>query len=279
MPFPAEIIPGRFVHALHAIDAEAELERSSLKGRDYRPAIALSVAAFCLLITYYPIRTGTFEHFLLYFSSAIGLQSTDLLVRVSESEFYSLLQFTWRLSWLAIGFALLPLLVIKLAFKESIRDYWIGMGYSRLYMKWIILFAGLSIIAAIVVSFRKDFASFYPFYRFSSRSWADLILWECLYFSEILLVEFFFRGFLLKSCKALFGFSAILVMCLPYMMVHLGKPWPETVNSFFYGFLLGVLAMRSKSIWGCVLIHYSLAFTTDLSALLQKNGIPSQWWP
>lgn len=279
MSFLAEIIPKSFLQAVHAIDAEAEVERASLIGRDYRPAVALLVAAFCLLITYYPIRSGTFEHFLLYLSSAIGLQSTDLLVRVSETEFYSLLQFTWRLSWLAIGFVLIPVLVIKLAFKEAILDFGLGLADSRLYTKWIALFTGLSIIAAIVVSFRKDFISFYPFYGFSSRSWADLIVWECLYFTEILFVEFFFRGFLLKSFKPRFGFNAILIMCLPYMMVHFGKPWPETVNSFFFGLLLGVLALRSRSIWGGVLIHYSLAFTTDLSALIQKNGIPSQWWP
>ena len=132
---------------------------------------------------------------------------------------------------------------------------------------------------AFFVSFREDFVAVYPFYRQAHRSGFDLLVWECLYLSQFACLEFFFRGFLLHACKPAFGANAILVMCLPYLMIHFPKPWLEATGAIFFGLFLGMLALRTRSIWGGVLVYVSIALSMDLLALLQTRGLPVRWWP
>jgi membrane protease YdiL (CAAX protease family) len=54
-------------------------------------------------------------------------------------------------------------------------------------------------------------------------------------------------------------------------MIHYGKPLPETLGAIGAGVILGTLAMRTRSIWGGVLIHIGVAITMDMLAL---RGLP-----
>jgi membrane protease YdiL (CAAX protease family) len=56
---------------------------------------------------------------------------------------------------------------------------------------------------------------------------------------------------------------------VPYCMIHYGKPMTETIGAIFAGVILGTLAMRTRSIWGGVLIHVGVAWTMDLLAIAQ----------
>ena len=80
-------------------------------------------------------------------------------------------------------------------------------------------------------------------------------------------LEFFFRGFILNGLRRALGANAIFVMIVPYCMIHYGKPLPETLGAIGAGLILGTLAMRTKSIWGGVLIHIGVATTMDVLAL------------
>jgi membrane protease YdiL (CAAX protease family) len=56
-------------------------------------------------------------------------------------------------------------------------------------------------------------------------------------------------------------------------MIHFdGKPMPETLGAIGAGLILGTLAMRTKSIWGGVLIHMGVALTMDVFAVSQCPG-------
>ncbi len=62
-------------------------------------------------------------------------------------------------------------------------------------------------------------------------------------------------------------------------MIHFyGKPFPETIGAIFAGIILGTLAMRTRSIWGGVLIHVGVAMTMDALALQHcppaESGLP-----
>ena len=50
-------------------------------------------------------------------------------------------------------------------------------------------------------------------------------------------------------------------------MIHYGKPMPETLGAIGAGIILGTIAMRTKSIWGGMLIHIGVAMTMDVLAL------------
>jgi membrane protease YdiL (CAAX protease family) len=82
--------------------------------------------------------------------------------------------------------------------------------------------------------------------------------------------EFFFRGFILFGFKKDFGTKAVLVSCIPYALVHVGKPELEMFSAFLGGLVLCAIALKSKSIWPGVFLHSMVATTMDFFA--------STWW-
>jgi membrane protease YdiL (CAAX protease family) len=129
-------------------------------------------------------------------------------------------------------------------------------------------------VFAILASFRPDFVNHYPFYSDAKFSLLDLLVWEIIYISQFVTVEFFFRGFLLSSLQPRFGSLAIAVMCVPYLMLHFTKPWLEAAGAIGFGFFLGILALKSRSIWGGVIVHAGIALCMDCAALIQAENFP-----
>ena len=89
-----------------------------------------------------------------------------------------------------------------------------------------------------------------------------------------LIGEFLFRGVLLFSLESRLGLAAVGVSVLPYCLIHVHKPLPEAFGSIVAGFVLGYLALTSRSIGGGVLVHCAVAFSMDTLALV-RNGL----WP
>ena len=58
-------------------------------------------------------------------------------------------------------------------------------------------------------------------------------------------------------------------MAVIYCFLHLGKPLPEAISSFFGGYILGVLALRTSNIWGGILAHVGFALFLELFTFLQ----------
>jgi membrane protease YdiL (CAAX protease family) len=91
--------------------------------------------------------------------------------------------------------------------------------------------------------------------------------WWGLYALQFVALEFFFRGFLVHGLVPRFGWLAVPVMVVPYNMLHYGKPMPEALAAIVGGFVLGTLAIRTRSIWWGAALHISIAATMDLLAL------------
>jgi len=183
------------------------------------------------------------------------------------SEYWELEGFVWWSGWRVIGYVLIPMLVIAFTPGERIRDYYLSArGFFRHLWIYAVMFVAFSPIV-IVASTAASFRDMYPFYRMANRSHLDLWAWESLYIVQFIALEFFFRGFLLQSLRRVFGSNAIFVMIVPYCMIHYGKPVTETFGAIGAGLILGTLAMRTRSIWGGVLIHVGVAMTMDVLAL------------
>ena len=89
------------------------------------------------------------------------------------------------------------------------------------------------------VSTQESFLIKYPFYRPSSEDhiYPNLFIWEIFYFLQFISLEFFFRGFLVHGLKKEIGDYSVLVMVIPYCMIHFQKPFLETTwQHFFLGF-------------------------------------------
>jgi len=212
-------------------------------------------------------------------SVLLGWPPDSLWQLIATSGFGQLFSQIWWGGWHLIGYVLIPWLFIRFVLRQSLLDFGWRIGDLRQHWRGYLLLFSLIFSFVVLASFREDFANHYPFYRLASRSWFDLLAWELIYLSQFVFLEFFFRGFMLQSLKPAFGINAIFVMCLPYLMIHFSKPWLEATGAIFFGLLLGVLALRSRSIWGGVAVHAGVASSMDIAALLQTRGLPEAWWP
>jgi membrane protease YdiL (CAAX protease family) len=182
------------------------------------------------------------------------------------SHYWELRGYAWWSGWRLFGYVILPMLVLACT-GERIRDYHVSLrGFVKHLWIYVTLFAAV-LPAVLAASTTRAFRHTYPFYRIANRSYADLVMWEGLYALQFLSLEFFFRGFILHGLRRALGANAIFVMLVPYCMIHYGKPLPETLGAVGAGLILGTLAMRTRSIWGGVLIHVGVATTMDVLAL------------
>ena len=92
-------------------------------------------------------------------------------------------------------------------------------------------------------------------------------LYETIYSLDYVVTEFFFRGFLILYFARFAGEKVILPMCLFYVVIHFDKPIAEAVSSFFGGMILGVLSLRTGSIYGGIIVHLGIALLMEALGL------------
>jgi membrane protease YdiL (CAAX protease family) len=269
-----------FLDTWKQMDEEARLERKARRERgegwDYRPLVALVTGAVCLTLMEYFGGSRTYTELLQAWSGPAG--EPNFYDELRRSEFSRLFEFVWWAGWRVFGYLILPVIVIK-ATRQRIRDQ--GLE-TKGFMEhaWIYVFAfHVVFICVVLVSYTHEFSTYYPFYKGATRSWFDFLCWEMLYAAQFFSLEFFFRGWWLKTLKPMMGSHAIFAMVVPYCMIHYGKPFAETMGAIVAGIVLGTLAMKTRSIWSGFLIHVSVAISMDVAALMQTEGMPTVWYP
>lgn len=108
--------------------------------------------------------------------------------------------------------------------------------------------------------------------------WQVLLCFWMLYALQFVAVEIFFRGFICFTLEKPFGLGAIAIMTVPYCMIHYHKPLPEAIAAIGAGVALGWLALKTRSIWGGVLLHIAIALTMDALALWRVGSFPTRWF-
>ena len=98
-----------------------------------------------------------------------------------------------------------------------------------------------------------------------------MVPWWVLYGIQFAALEFFFRGFLVHGLEPRLGFLAVLVMVIPYTMIHFTKPVLEAFGGMGGGFILGSLSLKTRSVWWGVALHAAIALTMDLLSLGHKG--------
>jgi hypothetical protein len=120
-------------------------------------------------------------------------------------------------------------------------------------------------------STQHDFLRVYPKLRqvffldpYISHTWPWRLLFEISYGLDFVTIELFFRGFLVFAFVRYVGPDAIVPMAVFYCSIHFGKPLFECVSSFFGGMLLGIVAYRTRSILGGLMVHLGIAWMMEL---------------
>lgn len=237
---------------------------------DYKVAIICITTAFSLLIiNYYGSFSNTVN--LLKFIDSKSANSLNKLFY--EGQYAQLFRLTHWILVLTLGYFLIPIIVIKTIFKESLKNYGLTLKNAfKDYKLFLIIFLFM-IPIVFAISFSTNFQSKYPFYHLNKNETLNykFILWEIEYFFQFFALEFFFRGFLLHGIKHRFGYYSVFIMTIPYCMIHFAKPMPEALAAIIAAIVLGTFSLKSNNIWLGVFIHCSIAIMMDVFALWQKD--------
>lgn len=270
----------KFVAAqIMAFDGAAEEERRASQASDAEGRIRvwklLTVACLCLLLVHYGKYSANLTALVQWAGDLTG--NNQLYHDYRKYEFRELLGYLWWGSINLLGFLIIPMLTVRLWLKEPLSYYGWQWGTVHEHWRGYVFLALPIMVFAVIASFGEDFSRHYPFYSKAERSWFDFLSFEVIYILQFVAVEFFFRGYLVNGLRRQFGSLSIAIMCLPYLMLHFPKLWPESFGAILFGFFLGVLALMSRSIWGGVAVHVSIALTMDIAAMLQTDGLPDHW--
>ncbi|MEO7265928.1 MAG: CPBP family intramembrane glutamic endopeptidase [Ferruginibacter sp.] len=94
------------------------------------------------------------------------------------------------------------------------------------------------------------------------------LVYELSYGFDFISIEFFFRGFLILAFMRIAGMYCILPAACFYCCIHLGKPMPEAISSFFGGLILGTVSYHTKSIWGGFIVHLGIAWMMEIAGFI-----------
>lgn len=251
--------------------------RMATEGRsDFRPLVALAMCAVILTLQEYYGGRAQYDDVVRPWLVKLSATHPKTIKIAKYDELYS---FAWWAATRISGY-LLPLPVWKACFREdSLLD--MGFRFRGFFRHAHIYLLSLVLVVPTIffVSRQPDFGSYYPFYKNSSRSWYDLLLWEGMYFAQFFALEVFFRGFWLGALRRSFGSGAIFAMAVPYCMIHFGKPFLEANGAIVAGIFLGSLSMKTKSIYQGFLVHITVAGLMDWLALSQRHALPKIFWP
>ncbi|WP_420153869.1 type II CAAX prenyl endopeptidase Rce1 family protein [Siphonobacter sp.] len=125
-------------------------------------------------------------------------------------------------------------------------------------------------------SFQPSFLETYPIYKgwgaaeaLGVSEWVTALGFEACYGFDFVSTELLLRGFLVIGMTQVLGRGAVLPMVAVYACIHFGKPLGETLGSVLGGYILGILAYESRTIWGGIAIHLGVAWLMELGAFLQ----------
>lgn len=175
-----------------------------------------------------------------------------------------------------IPFILIPAFIYYRIRGERNNFYGITTSFDPLpYLQLLLIMIPILIGASMF----ENFNSFYPMYKDTgadeylnvSEGWL-IAAYEIAYGWNFLSVEFIFRGFLVIGMIKLMGRQAILPMVALYCFYHFGKPEGEAISSIFGGYVLGVIAYKTRSIFGGVLIHIGIAWGMEVLGFLHGGG-------
>ncbi|MBL6991298.1 MAG: CPBP family intramembrane metalloprotease [Bacteriovoracaceae bacterium] len=220
------------------------------------------ITVVMLLLEYFGWQGPFFKHYTL----VPFLQERE----VNELFMYAQVYTTFSFSVL---FVLLPLCLHF--FVPMKTDGWYGLKVTGFFssMKWYLPLLGIMLPLLWIACLYPNFNKFYPLYR--PETVGMWLLFESIYMLQFFCVEFFFRGFCLFRLEKFIPGVAVFIMVIPYALIHIHKPFPEAIGSIFAGIVLGMLALKGRSIWPGVLTHCTVAFCTDFFSLISSGRFPA----
>jgi membrane protease YdiL (CAAX protease family) len=146
-------------------------------------------------------------------------------------------------------FGVVPLAIVLLGFRDQPRRYGLTLGDWRWGLA--LLLAGLALMTPIILALAA-LPSFRSFYGTAAQPFG----WALdNHLVELLPAEFLLRGFLMFALWRRIGPLALVVVQIPFVLTHLGKPDVELWSTFIGGPVFAWLNWRTGSILWSALGH------------------------
>jgi len=179
----------------------------------------------------------------------------------------------WHFSAAFLLMGVLPALVVKLVFKESLADYGVQRGDTGFSLKALLVLLPVMVALTYPNARVPAFAAEYPFDRGAGNSSAAFISHAGTYLFYYMGWEFFFRGFMQFGLRGALGdWNAILVQTLASCLIHIGKPAGEIYGAIAAGLLWGIIVFRTRSLWAVLLMHWALGVALDFFICFAGKG-------
>lgn len=242
--------------------------RSDIAKLDRKAVFALLYAAVGLTCIFYLKNQEAVASFL------TGTPYEELGNWIAYSPENNLPALGWWAAVVTVFYFILPALAISFLYRERLSDYGLKTSIEPGFGKLLAACIAVMLPLTYLMSLTAGFAEKYPFlkiYNGEPYLGQTLLIWELIYFVQFFGLEFFFRGFLVHSLKRSLGLYSILVMTVPYCMIHFSKPPAETLAAIGAGIFLGWLSYKNGSIWLGLILHCTVAFSMDILALWNKG--------
>jgi hypothetical protein len=172
---------------------------------------------------------------------------------------------------------MLPLFLLYRFYDRDVNTFY-GLNQKKFDARPYVAMMVVMLPLMILASYNPAFLRQYPMYKSSMAhqylqisEWITVAAYELAYGLDFVTVELLFRGFLVIGMIHLLGRGAVISMAVIYCVLHFGKPAGEAVSSIFGGYILGVIAYETRSIWGGVIVHIGIAWMMELIAFVQKG--------
>jgi hypothetical protein len=193
-------------------------------------------------------------------------------VGAADNNLYGLVW--WVLVSVFFYFAV-PAAVVRFLQKRRLADVGLSFRLEPGFFELLVLCIAVMLPLVYLMSLTPGFAAKYPFLRvYNGDPYMSgvLLVWEAVYFLQFFGLEFFFRGVLVHSLKPSLGVYSVLVMTVPYTMIHFQKPMAEAFAAIIAGVFLGWLSYKNGNMWMGLVLHCSVAFSMDIMSLY-NNGL------
>jgi membrane protease YdiL (CAAX protease family) len=153
----------------------------------------------------------------------------------------------------------------------------LGLAFGDFRGGLLIVFIGgaLAVLLTGLASTDTALQATYPWPgSWVGNSLSTLLTWAGLYILYYASFEFFYRGFLLRALEKTLGLlPAIWIQAFAATMVHFGKPFTETVSAFPASLIFALIAVRTKSLFYPVALHFIVGISTDIFSLARQGQL------
>lgn len=196
----------------------------------------------------------------------------DIATYFSGDVYLPLYEFYYWFTGDFIVYFVIPLLIVIFVFKKKPADFGLQMGDYKIGLKFTLLFLSVMIPFIWFISSSSNFIIQYPLLAQARSDWSVFLIYQIGIIIYLIAWEFIWRGYMLFGLFDKFGYNAILFQMLPFVVLHNGKPFMETLAAIAGGIILGYFAIRTKSILYCIITHAGIMFTIDLIASLRYRS-------